>query len=74
MKKHKPPNRQPRGPHATLPKAAPGPPCGMNPWPIGDAWWAHNNEQCACWHLYDECPCLLDDHVAAHLAAGCPCS
>lgn len=78
MKKHKAPNRQPRGPRATLPKPVdvrPPPPCGYNPYPevSSDPWWAHNSHACTCWHQYDECPCSLAAHEASHLAADCPC-
>lgn len=77
MKKHKPPNRQPRGPRATLPKPMDVRPplCGPNPYPeiSGDPAWAHDHNMCGCWHQYDECPCSLVAHEAAHLAAGCPC-
>lgn len=82
MSRHKkPPNRQPRGPRATLPK--PEPPTGEpteHDYAGGAACinCGHWADRCEChlWHLYKECPCpegLLAAHREAHPAADCPC-
>jgi hypothetical protein len=70
------PNRQPRGPRATLPKPPPLPPCGPNEYPesSSDPWFGHNSHLCACWHQYDECPCNLVAHQSAHPTADCHCT
>ncbi|MET9119910.1 hypothetical protein [Streptomyces sp. NPDC004528] len=60
------PIRQVRGKRATLPAAAAPPPCG-------DSWREHELNVCRCWHLYDECPCFLVEHMESHPAAGCAC-
>lgn len=66
MRKHRRPNRQRRGPRATITR-----PYGPE-WPCGSTW-EHAPGLCSCFHDRKECPCGTAEHSDPHWAYTCPC-